>query len=102
MSSSKYTIRYLPSADKDFLSILDWIAKDNPGRAVEFVERIEKRIEKLETHPFLGVIPRHPKLRDYGYRILIIEKYLVFYVVRGRTIRIHRVIHGSRHYEGLL
>jgi len=99
---SKYTVRYLPSADKDLVSILDWITKDNPRRAVEFVDRIEKRIEKLETHPFSGVIPRHPKLRDYGYRILIIEKYLVFYVVRGKTIRIHRVIHGSRHYEDLL
>jgi toxin ParE1/3/4 len=52
--SSKYTVRYLPSADKDLVSILDWIAKDNPRRAVEFIERIEKRMEKLETHPFSG------------------------------------------------
>jgi len=100
--SSKYTVRYLPSVDKDLVSILDWIAKDNPHRAVEFIERIEKRIEKLEIHPFSGVIPRHPKLRDYGYIILIVEKCLVFYVVRGKTVRIHRVLHGSRHYENLL
>jgi toxin ParE1/3/4 len=100
--SNKYTVRYLPSADKDIISILDWIAKENTRRAVEFVDRIEKRIEKLETHPFSGVIPRYPKLRDYGYRILIVDTYLVFYVVRGKTVRIHRVIHGSRHYEDLL
>ena len=100
--SSKYSIRYLPSAERDLISILDWIARDNPRRAVDFVEHIEKRLTKLETHPYIGSVPRHPRLREYGYRVLVIDKYLAFYVVRGKTVTLHRVIHGSRHYKDLL
>ena len=34
---------------------------------------------------------------------LIIEtSYLVFYVIRGKTIEIHRVIHGSRNLDDMI
>lgn len=57
---------------------------------------------QLEHHPFLGRIPRHPKLREYGYRALVVETYLVFYIVCGRTVEIHRVVHGSRNRGHLI
>lgn len=37
-----------------------------------------------------------------GYRVLVIETYLVFYVVRGKTVEIHRVVHGSRNLEDIV
>ena len=33
---------------------------------------------------------------------LAIESYLVFYFVRGRTVEIHRVIHGERNLEEIV
>ena len=98
----RYHLRYLPSAQEDLLSILDWIAQDSPKRAVSFVDELDERIGGLEKHPLLGRIPRHRWLRAYGYRVLIIESYLAFYVVRGQTIEIHRVVHGSRNLDHLL
>jgi toxin ParE1/3/4 len=97
-----FTIRYLPAAQDDLLSILEFIAKDSPRRAVAFVDRLDQRIGQLEHQPLAGRIPRHPGLRDYGYRVLIVESYLVFYTVRGKTVEIHRVVHGSRNMDYLI
>ncbi len=95
----KYAIHYLPIAVDDLLAIHDWIADDSPTRALSFTNKLDKRISSLATHPSLGRIPKHEKLRAFGYRVLVVESYLVFYVVRGHVIEIHRVVHGSRHLD---
>ena len=99
---AKLRLRYLPSAQADLVSIFDCIAQDSPNRASSFVDKLDRRIGALEQHPSLGRSPRHPRLREDGYRVLIIEAYLVFYIVRGREIEIHRVVHGSRNLDHLV
>lgn len=100
--ANKYTLRYLPVALDDLISIFDWIAKDSPSNAAVFVDKLDQRIGNLETHPFLGRIPGDDKLQASGYRVLVIESYLVFYVVRSQPVEIHRVVHGSRHLDDIL
>ncbi len=100
--AGKFTLRYLLVAQDDLIFIFDFIAQDSPSRALSFVEKLDERIGLLEQHPLLGRTPRHPKLREYGYRVLIIEAYLVFYIVRGQDIEIHRVVHGSRNLNHLI
>ena len=78
----KHAVRYLPIAVDDLLSIYDWIADDSPARATSFAEKLDKRINNLTIHPHLGRIPKQEKLQAFGYRVLVIESYLVFYVVR--------------------
>jgi toxin ParE1/3/4 len=100
--ADKYTLRYLPVAVDDIISIFDWIAHDSPSNAAAFVDKLDQRMGNLETHPWLGRIPRDNKLQNSGYRLLVIESYLVFYIVRGKTVEIHRVVHGSRNLEDIL
>ncbi len=100
--ANKYTLRYLPIAVDDLISIFDWISVDSPSNAAAFVDKLDQYIGNLETHPFLGRIPRDEKLKNSGYRILVIESYLVFYIVRDKTVEIHRVIHGSRNLDAIL
>ena len=100
--ADRYILRYLPAAIDDLVSIFDWIANDSPVRAAAFVEEIDQRIGRLQTHPLLGYIPKDDKLRDAGYRVLVIESYLVFYIVRGKTVEIHRVVHGSRKLDDII
>ncbi len=99
---NKYILRYLPVAVDDLVSILDWIAKDSPANAAAFLEKLDQRIGNLKIHPFLGHIPRDEKLKSSGYRILVIESYLVFYMIRDKTVQIHRVVHGSRNLDDLI
>ncbi|OGP90586.1 MAG: hypothetical protein A2156_09030 [Deltaproteobacteria bacterium RBG_16_48_10] len=100
--ANKYTLRYLPVAVDDLISIFDWIASDSPANAAGFIGKLDQRIGSLKTHPFLGRIPREDDLKNSGYRILVIESYLVFYVVRAKTIEIHRVVQGSRNLDNIL
>ena len=100
--ANKYILRYLSVAVDDLISIFDWIAHDSPAHAAAFVDKIDQRIGSLRSHPFLGRVPRDEKLKSTGYRVLVIESYLVFYVVRGKTVEIHRILHGSRNLEELI
>jgi toxin ParE1/3/4 len=99
---NKVTIRYLPVAVDDLVSIFDWIANGSPANAVAFVEKLDQRIGNLKAHPFIGHMPRDDKLRNSGYRILVIESYLVFCMIRGKTVEIHRVLHGSRNLDDII
>jgi toxin ParE1/3/4 len=99
---NKYTLRYLPVAVDDLVSIFDWIANDSPTNAAAFVEKLDQRIGSLKRHPIFGHIPRDEKLKNSGYRILVIESYLVFYMIRGKTVEIHRVVHGSRNLDDII
>lgn len=99
---AKHKFKYLPAAQEDLISILDYTAQDSPRRALAFVEKLDAQIRRLELHPLLGRVPRHPKLREYGYRVLIVESYLAFYIIRGAQIEIHRVVQGSRNIDHLI
>jgi addiction module RelE/StbE family toxin len=99
---NKFEIRYLPAAQGDLISILDWIAQDNPSRAQTFIGTIDKKIGNLSLHPQMGLIPRNEKLRELGYRVLVLGDYLVFYIIHGQTVVIQRVLHGSREYSDIL
>jgi toxin ParE1/3/4 len=95
-------IRYLATAEKDLDIIFDYVAKDNPSAAASLLEEFDLAISSLSFNPELGVIPKDDRLKNRGYRILIIRKYLVFYVVKGKVIQIRRILHGARQYSFLL
>ena len=100
--SCPLSIRYLSTAEKDLDDIFDYILKDNPSAALSLLEKFDHSISQLALNPEIGVIPKDDRLKKLGYRMLIIDKYLVFYVVKTKTIQIRRVIHGARKYSFLL
>ena len=100
--TNKYTLRYLPVAYDDLIAIFDWIANDSPANAAAFIEDVDQRIGNLRNYPFLGHAPHDDKLKNAGYRILVLESYLAFYIVRGKTVEIHRIVHDSRNLEDLI
>ena len=95
-------IRYLKTAEKDMDDIFDYIAKDNPLAAVSLLEKFDNSILKLAHNPESGIVPKDDRLKKLGYRILIIRNYLIFYVIKPKTVQIRRVIHGARQYSNLL
>lgn len=99
--SSQYEIRYLRTAECDLYGIFDYISQDNPSAAADLLEKIDHSISLLASNPYLGVIPKDIRLKNKGYRMLIVEKYLVFYIVKDKTVQIRRIIHGARRYNFL-
>ena len=100
--SDPFKIRYLSTAEEDLDDIFDYILRDKPSAALGLLEKTDRSISQLALNPEIGVIPKDDRLKKLGYRILIIDKYLAFYVVKTSTIQIRRVIHGARKYSFLI
>lgn len=100
--SKKYKINYLPLAQQDLVEIIDYIKKDNPAAALGLVNEIDEEISKLEDFPFMGITPKDLRLKSLNYKMLVIDNYLVFYVVKDDIVEIRSVLHGKRRYPFLL
>ena len=99
---SPFKIRCLSTAENDLDDIFTYILKDKPSAAASLLENFDSSISQLAFNPELGVVPKAERLKKLGYRILVVRKYLVFYVVKGKTVQIRRVIHGTRQYSFLI
>ncbi len=86
-SKPLYKILYLRTAECDFYGIFDYISQDNPKAASSLLEKIDHAIFQLETNPLLGMVPKDERLKIKGYRMLVVEQYLVFYVIRKKTVQ---------------
>jgi toxin ParE1/3/4 len=95
---NKYPIEYLPIAEKDLMEILVYIQTDNPAAALQLLEELDKAILKLAYFPYMGSIPKDQRLIQLNYRTLVVENYLVFYVVLDEIVEIRRILHGKRKY----
>lgn len=100
--SRPYEIRYLRTAEGDLEDIFDYLVRDNPSAASATLDKFDHAISRLAQNPGLGVVPKDGRLKNLGYRMLIIGDYLVFYVVKARTVQIRRILHGARNYQFLL
>ena len=98
----KYEIQYLEIAKNDLEDIFDYILKDNPNSASEILNEIDDTVSKLADFPELGKKPKDDKLKAFGYRVLVIEKYLIFYIITEKILEIHRILHSSRDFNNLL
>jgi len=97
-----YSVDYLPIAIDDLEDIFYYIAEDDPSSALAFLNEIDVAILHLEEFPEMGLIPKVRRLMNKGYRILIINEFLVFYVLIGNTVEIRRIISSKRNYARLL
>ena len=72
--------------------------------ALEYLARLEKAVLHLSEFPYAGTEPRYSILRKQGYRVLIVEKQLIFYKVdnEARTVTIHAVVDGRTEYKNLI
>jgi len=93
---------YDPQAYRDLEEIFDYIRTESVDRAASVLELLDRRVMRLIGFPLLGVVPKDPRLQKKGYRVLVVEDYLIFYVLKRRVVRIRRVIHGARQYKFLL
>ncbi len=98
----KHSVFITEAAEIDLNDIFDYIANDNFPAAINLCDTIEQTILKIEDFPQMGSVPKNRRLARKGYRILIIDIYLVFYVIlENKIIEIRRIISGRRDYSFL-
>lgn len=92
------TLTFAPRLSGDLRDIGDWIARDNPDRAVTFIEEILATCDGLTDFPLSN--PPFPRLgpkarrRNHG-------SYAIFYEVSAAGVIILAVVHAVRDLDTL-
>lgn len=87
-------------AKDDLLRIADYIARDNPGRALSFVRELRDAALQLgDTYGIYPVIPRYARQR---LRRRLLGNYLIFFRADERQVVVVRILHGAMDLDPLL
>ena len=100
----KYSIEYLPVAVRDLQGIFDYISGElsSPKAAGNLLCKIDASVSRLSAFPFSCEKTKDAVLNKKGYRTLIVENYIVFYVVLGQTAEIRRILYNKTSYGSWL
>ena len=87
-----------PSARQDLSDIFDYIARDKPIAAANWVEKIEEKCKLIAATPVFG--ERRP---EYGAQIRssVVGRYVIFFRQIKDGIELLRVIAGDRDIRSL-
>jgi toxin ParE1/3/4 len=94
---SGYRLR--PRAVEDLNEIADFITRDNPARAVSFIEELIAVCEHIGESP--RGFPRRDDLAK-GLRQAVHGRYLLLFTADEKGVVIERIVHGARRLEDLI
>ncbi len=101
-----YKILRTDKAEDQLRDIIYYIAANSGSvdTALNYLDKIEKAINHLKEFPNAGSIPRYSILKKQGFRVLIVEKHLVFYKVneKDKIVNIYAIVDGRREYKNLI
>ena len=87
-----------PQAEIDLEEIGDYIALDNPKRALSFIQEIRQHCERIADRP-TGYVAR-PDLGE-AIRICVHGNYLIVFEPYDGGALILRVLHGARNLPSI-
>ncbi|MDB5056392.1 MAG: addiction module toxin, RelE/StbE family [Bacilli bacterium] len=106
MSENKYNVKFTPVAIEDLDQIYAYISERlfADQAASELLEKIESCIMRLKEFPLSCSLVNETHLRSKRFRKLIVENYVVFYLVNevDNQIVIMRVLYSAQKYQDLL
>lgn len=82
------------NAKADLLDIAEFIARDNPIAAREWVDAVRQRCHLLSQHPLMG--ESRPGFGVAGCRSISVGLYVIFFRPSPSGVEIARILHGSR------
>ena len=104
MVKNNYTIKYLPSFDKEFNDILYYIAYvlKNKIAAENLFKSVNNSILKRSIAPESFEIYRSNKKRKYNFYKINLKSFTIFYTVRNSTMEIVHILYNKRNFNNLI
>lgn len=85
----------LPRAAQDLEDVVDYLSQFYASTAIKQYDRIVSKIQELPR--FLEMCEEYGAGHyHFAYRRMVVNDYLVFYVVLDDAIEIHRILHGKK------
>lgn len=101
-----YRIDFAEPAEEDLLAAVRYIAEvlKSPGVAGTLLSDTERQLKVLENLPLSCSLVHDEVLAMQGIHLLLVNKYLVFYVVKEseETISVIRFLYARRDWVSLL
>ncbi|NLV20377.1 MAG: type II toxin-antitoxin system RelE/ParE family toxin [Syntrophomonadaceae bacterium] len=97
----KYKVKIYPAAKRDLNDIVNYLNTLSPQAAIRYYDLLVDKIGSLVEMPERCSFVRDVALKAKGYRYLIVESYLVFFVLKDDTVQIRRILYNKRQYEWL-
>lgn len=97
-----YKLKLYPAAKQDLSDIIDDLKTLSQEAARRYYKLLLEQIASLSSMPERCARPRDVVLAAKGYRYLIVKKHLVFFIVTGDTVQIHRILYGRSDYRSIL
>ena len=100
-----YNILRTDKANDQLFDVIQYIADDAGANiANKYLDKLEAAVMNLADFPYSGTVPRYSILKKQGYRVLIVERHLIFYKVdeEKQTVMIHAVVDGRQEYKNLV
>ena len=97
-----YKIKIYPTARQDLREIIEYLHTLSQQAALRYYDLLIAELESVSQMPFRCPKPRDIALATKGYRYLIVESYLAFYVVGGDTGQMRRILYAKRNYRSIL
>ena len=101
----RYKVIRTDTADAGIRKIILYVAQNfGYNVALEKLNEIEKRILELGDDPYIGTDPRYLVLKRQGYKVLILEKDLVFYKIdeEKKTVVVYAVVDQRQDYLNII
>ena len=101
----KYKVLRTDTADALIRNIVLYIAENFGNEiALNKLDDLEKSILKLEDNPYIGTEPRYTVLKRQGYKVLILEKDLVFYKIdeNQKVVTVYAVVDQRQDYLSII
>ena len=104
MVKNNFTIKYLPSFDKEFNKILYYITYvlKNKIAAKNLIKNVEIAINKRNINPESFEIYKSNKKRKYNFYKIHIKSFTIFYTVRHNTMEIVHILYNKRNFDNLI
>jgi len=101
-----YVILRTDKASDQLFTIIQYIAEDSGSVdiALRYLDTLEGEIKKLATTPHIGSYPRYGILKKQGYRVLIVQRHMIFYKVddEKRQVTIYAAVDARQHYVNMI
>lgn len=98
------TITLLPRAEADLVRQFRYylLDRESPRTALRFREAVIKGLNQLKQHPRMGSLLHGPSLKFRSWPVKGFEAVRIYYLESPATIRIIRILHGSRDVRQIL
>ena len=105
MKSQTYKIIPTEKFNKELHQQILYIAMQfSKETAMQVKENIQNSISNLINHPYMGTTPKIRALNDSDFRMLILEKLIIFYTVveETKTIYLISILDQRQDYVNIL